>query len=137
MRRLLVVVLLLASCGSEEPSPTFDDPPVVDDSPASEAPSLADEPPDCDRDFIDCLTALGDYLAAREGYVGMQADSFTLSYQVCSVFEPEEFVDQGFDTPGGSTDPVDVARAYADETYVPESEEAGFEGCLAAFDGRP
>jgi hypothetical protein len=59
-----------------------------------------------------------------------------LSYQVCSTFEPKEFVDQGFHT-AGSTNPVDVAEAYAKETYQAQYEAAGFTGCLDAFRGEP
>jgi hypothetical protein len=99
-------------------------------------PSVPDSLPDCDRNNIDCVEALGEYLADSADWTGMQADSFVLAYQVCSVYPPEDFVDQGYAT-GGSTDPGDVARAYAEETFVESSWQPGYEGCLSAFEGRP
>jgi hypothetical protein len=136
MKKVLVfaALVVLAACGEDSRDPYVYTPPP-DLSSIRDSPAL--DPPDCDRNTIDCVTSLGEYLAASEGFAGMQADSFVLAYQVCSVYPPKDFVDQGFDTPGNSEDPVDVALAYAEETFTPASQQAGYEGCLSAFEGRP
>jgi hypothetical protein len=124
--------MMLAAC-EDSPDPYVYTPPpdLSSDSPAPDSAT------DCDRNTIDCVTSLGEYLAANEGFAGMQADSFVLAYQICSVYLPKDFVDQGFDTRGNSEDPVDVAIAYAEETFTPASQQAGYEGCLSAFEGLP
>lgn len=94
------------------------------------------DPLACDRNKLDCLEKLGEYLAEQEGFAGRWEAAYILSYKVCSAFPPEEFVRQGYET-FGSTEPEDVARAYAKETYNPAAEPAGEAGCLAAFEGRP
>lgn len=129
---VVIAIIVALSTGSDEPSDSAHLPSTADQP----ADPPAAGPPDCDRNQIDCSTALGEYLAESEGFSGMAADSFVLAYQVCSVFPPEDFVAQGFET-GGSTDPVDVAQAYAEETFIASSQQAGFEGCLGAFEGRP
>src|SRR5439155_9608871 len=52
-------------------------------------------PPDCDRNNLDCLETLGKWLATKGGYTGTAAKAFLPSYEVCSAFEPKEFVDPG------------------------------------------
>jgi hypothetical protein len=132
----VVVVALLVGCGGEEPSADFTNPPeetkeVEASKPASLAPN---EPPTCDRNTLDCLEMLGEYLAEQEGHSGRWETAFVTSYQTCSIFSPEEFVEQGF---GTSSDPSDVAQAYAEETYIPAAQPAAFTGCLDAFLGLP
>jgi hypothetical protein len=110
-----------SSSGSGE-SPALETDPVE-----ISAPALADRP-SCDRNNTDCLAQLGLYLAGQDGYAGQETeDAYVISYQVCSTFQPSEFVEQGFKT-GGSTAPIDVAEAYAKETFQDAYEQASFEG---------
>lgn len=63
----------------------------------------------------------------------IDAGNYEIAWQVCDAFGIEGTAeDQGLD----STDPVELARSYAEESAAPERQEGFFEGCLAALEGR-
>jgi hypothetical protein len=66
-------------------------------------------------------------------FTGIHAENYRTAYFICGEFPIRKVAsDLGID----STDPVTVAKAYADE-YKPEYRQAPFEGCLDAFIGDP
>lgn len=111
-------------------SPTPPPTPLTTPSPPV---SDGDGAPRCNRNTIDCLERLGDYLAAGEGYSGMAARAFTLAYQICAIYPVAEVARQ-YDS---ANDPISAAEAYADETFVEAVQPAGFSGCLSGFQGKP
>lgn len=61
------------------------------------------------------------------------ASNYEIAYQVCGAFPPEKIAsDLGI----SSTDPVDIATAYA-EGYTERFRQAGLDGCLDVLTGQP
>jgi hypothetical protein len=149
----LVLSLLLSGCGDgvetqsrervepSSPSPERTPTPVATtpsrepekSSPEPTESRPAESPPSCDRKLRSCLERLGGYLADQVGYKGTHRRAFVLSYQICSIFTPKEVAEEF----GGSSDPFAAADTYATETYRPEFQIAGRNGCLDGFEGLP
>ena len=71
--------------------------------------------------------------AESREFTGVDAENYRTAYYICGKFSIKKVAsDLGIH----STDPVTVAKKYADE-YIPENRLAPFEGCLDALTGDP